>query len=150
MADREVAGRCTCPICGLPNQDVRVNVNSKLYVYCDNGCSFKFNSLQSRKFLPELRAGRNVATSQGITIFSMVGKENNKNAENQTIRENITRGNSTGNITGSNAGRSNAGNDSAGGRVDTGRRTADSTGSISGGSTAKRGFFAGWLDDDDD
>lgn len=143
MSDREIAGHITCPICGLPNQDVRVNVNSKLYVYCDNGCSFKFNSLQSRKFLPDLRAGRNVYTSQGFTIFSSKG--NKENAENKAARGNFERSNA-----GSTTGQSSAGNDNAGGRIDAGRRTTDAAGSVSGGSTTKRGFFAAWLDDDDD
>ena len=146
MADREIAGRCTCPICGLPSQDVRVNVNQKLYCYCDNGCSFKFNSSQSRKFLPDLRSGRNVATSSGIMIFS-TNREENK--ENDQIKDST--GRSAGTVAAGNAGTvRTAGTVAAGnaGRVDAGRRTTDNAGNDATG--RKRGFFAGWLDDDDD
>jgi len=149
MADREVAGRCTCPICGEPLQDIRVNVNQKLYCYCDNGCSFKFNSAQSRKFLPELRSGRNVATAQGITIFSTVGKDKTQNEESK-----ITRVQRAGGIAGGIAGaeldsgrRQLAGNTGINGRIDAGRRSANAGVEQRAN---KRGFIAAWLGDDDD
>lgn len=84
MADKEIVGRCTCPICGAVGQDVRVNINSKLYVYCDSGCAFKFNSAQSRHFLPELRAGRNVKTVTGILITSTKEVKYDRKSDNGT------------------------------------------------------------------
>ena len=153
MADREIAGRCTCPICGAPAQDVRVNVNQKLYCYCDNGCSFKFNSAQSRKFLPELRAGRNVVTETKTVITSTSRKEKQENVKIENIAgrvaehstENtgsVTRtaatGNNTGGVTGSFGG------------VAAGRRPEFSAGINAGNSEPKRGIFAAWLADDDD
>lgn len=140
--DREVAGRCKCPICGALSQDVRVNVNQKLYGYCDNGCSFKFNSAQSRQFLPLLRAGKNVTTQTGLVIFS--NKEISENAENKEhgtdFKRTITTGTSAGTNTGTNAA-------VAVGRIETGRRERDAAAVATG---KPRGLFASWLDDDDD
>lgn len=138
--DREIAGRCTCPICGAPAQDVRVNVNQKLYGYCDNGCSFKFNSVQSKQFLPQLRAGRSVATANGITIFSTVkkGLEYAENKEHGAdYRRNIDRA----------AGSTAAG--AANTRTDTSaeRRKPDTAAASTGNSA--RGFLAAWFGDDD-
>ena len=143
MADREIAGRCSCPICGAPAQDVRVNVNQKLYCYCDNGCSFKFNSTQSKQFLPQLRAGRNVMTSTGTAIFSLTGKESRENAENKA-NGTITRGS---NETGRNTGGSITG--TTDGRIDTGRRKLESAAPAAGRASG-RGLLASWLIDDDD
>ena len=141
MADREIAGRCTCPICGATAQDVRVNIHQKLYGYCDHGCSFKFNSVQSKQFLPLLRAGRNVATSNGITIFSTVNKglENAENKGNGTDNQRNIR-------TGSDAAGSAAAADR--GNFDAGRRKSDAA-AVADGKPA-RGFFAAWLGDDDE
>ena len=151
--DREIAGRCKCPICGALSQDVRVNVNQKLYGYCDNGCSFKFNSAQSRQFLPLLRAGKNVTTQTGLVIFS--NKEISENAENKEhgtdFKRTITTGTSAENkeqgtdfkrtiTTGTNAA-------VAVGRIETGRRERDAATVATG---KPRGLFASWLDDDDD
>lgn len=147
MADREIAGRCTCPICGAPAQDVRVNVNQKLYCYCDNGCSFKFNSAQSRKFLPKLRAGETVVTDTKVVITSTSRKEKQENVKIENIAgggiagsvtRTATTGNNTGGVTGSFGG------------VAAGRRPEISAGSNAGNSEPKRGIFAAWLADDDD
>lgn len=139
--DREIAGRCTCPICGAPAQDVRVNVNQKLYGYCDNGCSFKFNSVQSKQFLPLLRAGRNVATANGVTIFSTV-KKGVENAENKGNGTNTQRNIGTGNDRAGSAAAADRGN------FDTERRKPDTAATANG--KPARGFFAAWLGDDDD
>ena len=40
----EVVGVIKCPVCGAEGQELRVNKNRKLYVFCDRGCSSKFNS----------------------------------------------------------------------------------------------------------
>ena len=141
--DREVAGRCTCPICGAPAQDVRVNVNQKLYCYCDNGCSFKFNSTQSKQFLPQLRAGRNVMTSQGTTIFTIKEKEHAENKTNGTAIDGTGTAKRTGPITGSTITASGNGD----GRITAQRRESDAAAS---GRGSGRGFFTAWLIDDDD
>jgi len=138
--DREIAGRCTCPICGAPAQDVRVNVNQKLYGYCDNGCSFKFNSVQSKQFLPQLRAGRSVATANGITIFS-TKKGTLENAENQEYGADYRR-----NINAA-AARVTVAAASAGADTNTGRRKSDTAAASTGNSA--RGLLASWFGDDD-
>lgn len=138
--DREIAGRCKCPICGALSQDVRVNVNQKLYGYCDNGCSFKFNSAQSRQFLPVLRAGQNVTTQTGLVIFSNKGGLNAENKEHGTDNKRPV---ATGNA--ATGGRTDAA--ATGGRIETGRREQDAPAAT--GRNA-RALFASWLDDDDD
>lgn len=70
IESKEIPGHCDCFICGAPNQEVRIGFNQELYVYCDNGCSFKLGVEESWKILPELRAGHNVRTSSGKVIFS--------------------------------------------------------------------------------
>ena len=81
MSNRETAGRTTCPICGEPLQDVRVNKNNKLYIYCDNGCSCKFNNKQSRQYLPLLLQGQNVTDSKIGLITSVKTKEIKQNGQ---------------------------------------------------------------------
>ena len=54
----EIVGKMTCPICGEPNQDVKVNKNNKLYIYCDNGCMVRLSSKHSRQSLADLRGKR--------------------------------------------------------------------------------------------
>ena len=46
MADNEIIGRTSCPVCGCAGQDVKINKNNKLYMFCDNGCAVKWNSAQ--------------------------------------------------------------------------------------------------------
>lgn len=53
----EVVGVIKCPICGAEGQELRVNKNHKLYVFCDRGCSSKFNSQKSREWLARLARG---------------------------------------------------------------------------------------------
>lgn len=57
----DIVGRLTCPICGEPMQDLKVNKNNKLYCYCDNGCKSQLNSKNSRSALAALRSGKSVA-----------------------------------------------------------------------------------------
>lgn len=51
----EIVGKMACPICGEPNQDVKVNKNNKLYMYCDNGCMVRLSQKFSRQGLPALK-----------------------------------------------------------------------------------------------
>lgn len=68
-------GRLTCPICSEPNQDLRVNKNGNLYMYCDNGCSIKFNPAMSRKHLAVLEQGHSIQVEKIGVITSLKPKE---------------------------------------------------------------------------
>lgn len=68
-------GRLTCPICNEPHQDLRVNKNGNLYMYCDNGCSIKFNPAMSRKHLPVLEQGHSIQIEKIGVITSLKPKE---------------------------------------------------------------------------
>lgn len=68
-------GRLTCPICNEPHQDLRVNKNGNLYMYCDNGCSIKFNPAMSRKHLPLLEQGHSIQIEKIGVITSLKSKE---------------------------------------------------------------------------
>lgn len=54
----EVAGLIKCPICGRQEQEIRVNKNRNLYVYCESGCRMTYSATTSRKALPVLKSGR--------------------------------------------------------------------------------------------
>lgn len=54
----EVAGLIKCPICGREEQEIRVNKNRNLYVYCEGGCRMTYSATTSRKALPVLKSGR--------------------------------------------------------------------------------------------
>lgn len=71
-------GRLTCPICNEPHQDLRVNKNGNLYMYCDNGCSIKFNPAMSRKHLPVLEQGHSIQIEKIGVITSLKQKEQKK------------------------------------------------------------------------
>lgn len=60
----EIVGKMTCPICGEPNQDVKVNKNNKLYIYCDNGCMARLSSKLSRQGLAALHGKRSAVFSK--------------------------------------------------------------------------------------
>ena len=75
-------GRITCPICGEPSQDLRVDKNNKLYMFCDNLCAIKLNRKMSREYLPLLLAGQSVSTPHFGMITSTLTKMKGK-AENE-------------------------------------------------------------------
>lgn len=135
MADNEIIGRTSCPVCGCAGQDVKINKNNKLYMFCDNGCAVKWNSAQSRKYLPQLRSGVAVTTETGSIIKSTIKKEITENErknefENSAGRDDTgSRGSYAGGRTDGEPARSTAG------RNDRGER---------------RGWLAGLLADDDD
>lgn len=56
----ENIGRCKCPVCGEPSQDLRINKNLKLYCFCDNGCKSQLSGKNSKWVLAALRAGKTV------------------------------------------------------------------------------------------
>lgn len=152
---RDAVGRLTCPICGEPAQDLRVNVNHKLYVYCDNGCAVKLSGAKSKRYLPVLLAGSDVKDDKiGLIISTCKGNKQNEIIKQKEVRNagNITGANDNNGSTANNAG-SMAGNDtgsSAGssfnGRTNgqyTARRTSASHDSIISRAAA-------WLADDDE
>jgi hypothetical protein len=78
----EIVGRATCPICGEPSQDVKVNKNNKIYCYCDNGCKWQLNSKNSRAVLAALRSGRNIMVDK----FGMISAVSYKQPDCQPAR----------------------------------------------------------------
>lgn len=64
----EVIGLTTCPICGADGQEVRVNKNGNLYVFCDHGCRVNFSGRDSRKITASLTAGKGINMAK-MTIF---------------------------------------------------------------------------------
>ena len=152
--NNNIIGRITCPICGEPAQDLKVNKNHKLYVFCDNGCAVKLNSAKSKRYLPVLLAGSDVKDeSFGLIISTCKGNKTNEIIKKNEVRDAGTiAGNDNTGSTANNAG-SMAGNDtgsSAGssfnGRTNgqyTARRTSASHDSIISRAAA-------WLADDDD
>lgn len=71
----ETVGRVTCPICGEPLQDLRVNKNNKLYCYCDNGCKWQLNSKNSRSVLATLNQGKSISIEKVGYIRSLQDKQ---------------------------------------------------------------------------
>ena len=61
---KEIIGRTTCPICGEPMQDVKINKNNNLYTFCDNRCKFQFNPKMSRQAIALLRQGKTAAVGK--------------------------------------------------------------------------------------
>lgn len=133
MSNNETIGRITCPVCGEPMQDVRINKNGILYTICDNGCRVNFTGKQSRRWLPTLRAGKPVQDNK-IFINALTGRLIND--DRGTINTNA--GQSTGN--------------SAIRRPDVGY---SNTATVAGNTTGqqpnepKRGIFANFFDDDE-
>ena len=56
----EIIGRMACPVCGEPGQNLKINKNGNLYMYCDNRCSTRFNPKESREIIETLRRGESV------------------------------------------------------------------------------------------
>lgn len=127
MSNNEIVGHCSCPVCGAEGQDIKVNKNNKLYMFCDNGCAIKWNSGQSRKYLPMLYGGGTIPTETGLILKSTMNKEN----------KNEKSGYKTAGIDGNSAGRR------ADGRIGTVISTRSSTGGT------KPGWLATILSDDE-
>ncbi len=126
-AEREIIGRMACPMCGAPAQNLKVNKNGNLYMYCDNRCSVRLNPKESREITDELRLGH-VVTWRGLEIRPAGVPVTVKTEVKQTTEE-------------KNDGK-------RGNTVD--RRTDTGLADTSGRSEQRRGFLAEWLWDDDD
>ena len=75
-----------CPACGEPNQNLKVNKNGNLYMYCDNRCSVRLNPKESREITDELRQGR-VVSWRGFDIRPAgFGKNTRKKTNGGKIR----------------------------------------------------------------
>jgi len=160
--NNNIIGRVTCPLCGEQSQDLKVNVNHKLYVFCDNGCTIKLNSAKSKRYLPVLLAGQDIRDDKlGLIISTCKGIKNEVIEKTKIQNEWIAgtndnrsstgtnAGSSTGNIAGTNDNRSSTGTNtgsSAFGRSD-GKYTAGTTGRNTGSII---GRAAAWLAADDD
>ncbi len=125
---REIIGKWTCPVCGEPAQELKINKNGRLYTYCDCGCSVSLSMAESRRLLPILRTGSSAKTKTGNLILSNKNKELTNN-ENRRFENERNSGNA--------AGRWTTGNSAA--------RAGNNTGTEHGG-----GWLAGLLAGDDD
>lgn len=133
----EVAGLIRCPICGREEQEIRVNKNRNLYVYCEGGCRMTYSATTSRKALPVLKSGK-VYQYNGYTLRPLTGAAApiiNQPAEvvpAETKREV------------KNDGRGNTIDGRAGGQPAAAAGVQQPAGSRPGG------WLASWLADDDD
>lgn len=75
----EIIARTSCPICGEPEQVVKINKNGNLYMYCDNRCSVRFNPRESRQAIDLLRIGR-TATVKNMILVPVCGQNFEQNA----------------------------------------------------------------------
>lgn len=150
--NNNVIGRMTCPICGETGQDLKVNVNHKLYMFCDNGCSVKLNSAKSKRYMPVLLSGSDVKDDAfGLIISTCKG-----NSKNEIIKQKEVR--NAGNITGANDNAGSHAGTHAGAGAGTGSvrsdiiRRADGANTTAGraGEQSILGRAAAWLAADDD
>lgn len=131
----EIIGRTACPVCGAPSQNVKINKNGNLYIYCDNRCSVRFNAQESREILDELRQGRTVRKGAAVYVpisapaATKIETKPAKMAKPTTeVKNDVKRGNTT-----------------------DGRADGESAGSTGGGEQQRPvERFASWLWGDDD
>lgn len=91
MANNPIIGRMKCPVCGEPAQDIKVNKNGNLYIYCDNGCRVNLSGKVSRKIKPVLLSGNNTSLN-GAFITSIKGmKQNETKCELRTVETGTNR-----------------------------------------------------------
>ena len=80
----EIIARTTCPVCGAPSQNVKINKNGNLYIYCENRCSTRYNPKESRELLDELRQGRTVR--KGAAVYVPIGAPTAVNIETKPAK----------------------------------------------------------------
>lgn len=99
--EREVIGVTVCPICGAPEQELKINKNGKLYMMCDHGCNPRYSGAMSRQYIQRLRAGETVRTFQNQIIRPTKGaKENEETRANYTTTGASSAGNNAGAVAG--------------------------------------------------
>lgn len=148
--NENTVGFITCPVCHEPRQDVRVNKNRKLYIFCDNGCAVKFNNIKSKRYLPVLLGGSDVKDETlGLIISAAKGKKENENVKQKEVRnagfEEVRAAGRSGRIETGNS--SSAGNNAGSARSGVDGRTA---GNNTGNAGSIAGKFVNWLAADDD
>lgn len=99
MVNTNIIGRMTCPICGEPLQDLKVNKNGNLYCFCDNGCRVTLSGKASRSYRPRLLAGENVNAGKIgiITTLTTKGQTTNEKRIDTAARTDSTGAASAGN-----------------------------------------------------
>lgn len=100
MVNTNIIGRITCPICGEPLQDLKVNKNGNLYCFCDNGCRVTLSGKASRSYRPRLLAGENVNAGKIGIITTLTTKgqtTNEKRIDTAARTDSSTRAASAGN-----------------------------------------------------
>lgn len=80
-----IKAHITCPICGEPSQELKENVSGKLYMYCDRGCSIKFNSRTSREYLARLNSGITISDKKIGIIMPLNTKKIKQQTENNHV-----------------------------------------------------------------
>lgn len=77
----EIIARTSCPICGEPEQVVKINKNGNLYMYCDNRCSVRFNPKESRQAIDQLRTGKTAKVKNMVLVptGTKISVNNHKN-----------------------------------------------------------------------
>lgn len=83
----EIVGKMTCPLCGEPNQDVKINKNNKLYVYCDNGCMIRLSSKLSRQGVAALSAKKTADFKRFKIVPIAARREENFLFENNDLED---------------------------------------------------------------
>jgi hypothetical protein len=150
--NENIAGYMTCPICREAHQELRINKNRILYMFCDNGCAVKLNRPKSKRYLPVLLSGSDVKDEQfGLIISAAKGKKQN---EANRKKEISNAGSVTGSRTASNAG-SVTGNNTGSVAGSTGSDLVGRTDGQHTGTGSNKSIFgraAEWLaaDNDDD
>ena len=130
MANNETIGRCTCPVCGLEAQDVRLSAkNGLMYIYCENNCRVWFSG-RTKKFTDQIKSGYSQQVGK-IFIKSIKQREFTTNEQYGRIEQPTTNGSITG--------------------VATGRRdTGEPIGSDRSIQSKKSWLARAWSDDDTD
>lgn len=144
MVNTNVIARLSCPICGEPLQDLKVNKNGNLYCFCDNGCRVTLSGKMSRAYRPRLLAGENISAGKIGIITTLKGSGTN---ETRTARNDNNTGAAAN--TGCAVSNQTAAASSAGNNID--RRTDRANTGVEQPTTgAKRGLLAALLTDDDE
>lgn len=146
MVNTNIIARISCPICGEPLQDLKVNKNGNLYCFCDNGCRVTLSGKMSRAYRPRLLAGENVSAGK-IGIITSLNTKGMRTDETRTARnDNNTTAAANTAFVGSNP---TAAASSAGNNID--RRTDRANTGVEQPTTgARRGLLAALLTDDDE
>lgn len=145
MVNTNIIARISCPICGEPLQDLKVNKNGNLYCFCDNGCRVTLSGKMSRAYRPRLLAGENISAGK-IGIITSLNTKGMRTDETRTARNDNNTGAAANTCAVINP---TAAASSAGNNID--RRTDRANTGVEQPTTgARRGLLAALLTDDDE